>query len=227
MWVEVHCAAASKALYANPPDWAEMQAWKRLLSPGSLFVDVGSNVGVYALWAADAGAHVIAVEPDPQAAQRLRRNVALNEFPIDVIEAALAAEAGTMRLSTGLDTTNHLLAEDTEQGTTVAVRTLDDVLGDGVAAGVKIDVEGAERLVLEGARQALTEGRIEALQIEWNDQSAVLFGESRNPVAAMLRDCGYSFWRPDGEGRLAPTDPSDFGADVFALAASAASNRPQ
>src|SRR5215203_2592064 len=51
MWVELHHAGASKVLYSNPPDWPEMLAWQRLLSPGDLFVDVGSNVGAYALWA--------------------------------------------------------------------------------------------------------------------------------------------------------------------------------
>jgi FkbM family methyltransferase len=221
MWVEVHCSAASKALYANPPDWAEMRAWESLIPPGGFFVDVGSNVGVYALWAAGVGARVIAVEPDARAAQRLRRNVALNEFPIDVVEAALAAESGTMRLSTGLDTLNHLVMDDAEHGSMVVVRTLDDLLGNRVAAGVKIDVEGAERLVLQGARRALTEGRIQAIQIEWNDQSVALLGEDRSPIAAILRSCGYTFWRPDGQGCLLPADPAGFGADVFALAAPA------
>jgi FkbM family methyltransferase len=218
MWAELHCSAASKAVYANPPDWAEMRAWAGLLPPGSLFVDVGSNVGVYALWAAAAGARVIAVEPDPQAARRLRRNVALNGFPIDVVEAALGAQAGTMWLSSGLDTTNHLLVAGAGPGTKVLARTMDDVLAGRVAAGVKIDVEGAERLVLQGARRALAQGRIHALQIEWNDRSAALLDEDRGPVADLLRHYGYTFWRPDGDGRLSPADPAGFGADLFALA---------
>ncbi|GGM04697.1 MULTISPECIES: FkbM family methyltransferase [Micromonospora] len=219
MWVHLHQHGASKVLYANPPDWPEMQAWKALLGPGDLFVDVGSNAGTYSLWAAEAGARVIAVEPDPGAVERLRHNIALNDLQdqIEVQQCALAAEPGRLRLTSGRDTTNHLLPPDEESGTLVEVRTLDELLGDDRAAGIKIDVEGAERMVLAGAARALREHRIDVLQLEWNEQSELLFGETRAPLADLLRGHGYHLLRPDDQGRLRPTDASGYGADLFAV----------
>jgi FkbM family methyltransferase len=219
MWAELHLTASSKVRYANPPDWNEMQAWRRLLGPGDLFVDVGSNVGAYALWAGDHGATVVAVEPGSAAAERLRRNVALNDFPVTVLQCGLADRPGRMRLTSGKDTTNHLVRDGDQPGEEIAVDTLDNVLGDRCAAGVKIDVEGAERLVLEGARRALSERRIAVLQLEWNSMSRRLLSESRVPVAELLREYGYTFMRPDGRGRLHPlVPPAESPTDLFAVA---------
>lgn len=53
---ELHQTAASRAVYANPPDWPEMLVWRRRLKPRDLFVDVGANVGIYTVYAGDLGA---------------------------------------------------------------------------------------------------------------------------------------------------------------------------
>ncbi|MFC7550583.1 FkbM family methyltransferase [Plantactinospora sp. GCM10030261] len=215
---ELHQHGASIVVYANPPDWCEMVAWRRLLGPGALFIDVGSNVGAYALWAGETGARVIAVEPDPDAAGRLRRNIALNTMAIEVLECALADRPGELSLSVGQDSMNHLVLEGTEPSRTVPVRTLDEVIGDRDVAGVKVDVEGAERLVLEGARHALADQRIRVLQLEWNQQSERTLGEDRAPVADLLRGYGYHLMRPDEAGRLHPTEAAGYGSDMFAVA---------
>lgn len=217
MWAVLHHAASSKVAYANPPDWAEMQAWARLLQAGDLFVDVGANVGAYSLWAADLGARVIAVEPGEEASELLRENIALNpDAHVEVVPCALAAAPGFMRFTEGLDTTDHLLPGGT-RGRWVKVRKLDDVLAGRVAAGVKIDVEGAERLVLEGAASSLAEGRINVLQLEWNELSTQVLGEDRGPVAAILERHGYRLFRPDAEGALQPVTNPGCGEDAFAV----------
>jgi hypothetical protein len=96
---------------------------------------------------------------------------------------------------------------------------LDNVLGERFAAGVKIDVEGAERLVLEGGRLALSQHRIRVLQIEWNGMSERVLGESRVPVAELLWGYGYTFMRPHADGVLRVTDVWDARAeDIFAVA---------
>jgi FkbM family methyltransferase len=221
MRVELHATAASKMLYANPPDWNEMWAWRRMLAPGDLFIDVGSNVGSYALWAADAGATVIAIEPGIQAAARLRANVGLNNLPITVRQCALAHRPGRMRLTQDTDATNHLVLGSAMacDGAEVYVDTLDNVLGERYAAGVKIDVEGAERLVLEGTRRALSQHRIGALQIEWNAASQQLLGETRTPVAEILKEHGYTLMRPNAQGVLHEVAIPQFcDVDLFAIA---------
>jgi FkbM family methyltransferase len=225
MWARPHSPAASKVVYANPPDWNEMLAWRRILRSGDLFIDVGSNVGSYALWAADLGVRVVAVEPSPEAVALLRANLALNDFPVTVLACALADRPGRLRLSRSKGPMNHLLMDDASgdkvaaSGDEVAVDTLDCVLGDGFAAGVKIDVEGAERMVLEGARRALAERRIGVLQIEWNTASRQLLGETRLPVAELLGAYGYRLMSPDAHGVLHDiAAPSASVTDLFAVA---------
>ncbi len=218
----LHAGGSWRAVLANPPDWNEMQAWRRHLGPGDLFVDIGAHAGVYTLWALDLGCTVVAVEPIATLVEQLRANLALNGYHADVHRVALAAEPGTMTMSGPDLLRQHLtVGEPAAGGETVDVSTLDAVLGDRRAAGVKIDVEGAERLVLQGGAAALAEHRVALVQLEWNDCSQTLLGESREPVVALLRGHGYELLRPDGDGVLRPTDASGYGADLFARPASA------
>jgi hypothetical protein len=126
-----------------------------------------------------------------------------------------------MRLSRGKGTTNHLLVDAPADvdGVEVEVDTLDNLLGGRRAAGVKIDVEGAERLVLQGATRALADRRIGVLQIEWNDMSQLLLNENRMPIADLLRGHGYRLARPDSDGWLREVDaPPASVDDLFAVA---------
>lgn len=220
IWVPRHVYSASRALYANPPDWPEMLVWRQVLRPGDLFVDVGANVGIYTIFAVEAGAQVIAVEPNRVAAGLLRENLALNSYQAQVLEAALADGPGTLWMTTDLGMGNHLVLERPSVPGSgleeIPVLTLDDLVGDRTAAGVKIDVEGAESLVLAGARKALSERRIGLVQIEWTDASLRLMGEDRHPIAEQLWSFGYELCRPDDAGRLHPTSETGFGHDVFA-----------
>jgi FkbM family methyltransferase len=216
MWADLAVVSTIHAVIANPPDWATMQAWKLLLRPGDLFVDIGASAGSYSLWAADLGAKVVAVEPNPSARALLRENEQLNGYRFEIIDAALGQECGTTRFTDQLGTSNHVTRSD--QGMQVTLRTLDDLIGDRRVAGVKVDVEGAERLVLEGAETALREHRIAVLQLEWNRASVSLLGEDRGPAAKRLLDHGYTFFVPDDRGRLMPTDFEAFRPDIFAVA---------
>jgi len=195
-----------------------MHAWKRLLRPDDLFIDVGANVGAYSLWAASLGAGVIAVEPDPATAELLRENIGLNSFDIEVLQAAATNRPGVVRLTEGLDAMNHL---DDSGDLEVRAITIDSLLGNRRARGIKVDVEGAERLVIEGARAALSERRIDFMQLEWNSASEVRFGETRQPLRELLTAMGYRLYRPDITGRLVPIDDDSYGPDVFAASEAA------
>jgi len=87
-----------------------------------------------------------------------------------------------------------------------------------VAHGVKVDVEGAERFVLEGGRRAMVEGRMPVIQLEYNDIARTFFHESREPLRNMLVQFGYSFMRPDDAGTLLPSHVGGGGGrDIFAV----------
>ncbi|MGI8707744.1 MAG: FkbM family methyltransferase [Actinomycetota bacterium] len=205
----------SRVVYGNPPDFNEMLCWQRLLSPGDVFVDVGANVGVYSVWAAAHGANVVAVEPNPHAVARLQANAILNGFHFDIHPKALAASSGTQAFSTCGDVLGHLSDVGDVEVETI---TLDELLDGRRARGVKIDVEGYERLVLEGACRSLSAGRIDYIQLEWNDTSLSLIGEDRSGVAAILASHQYALAKPNETGTLERVTSADMthSHDLFA-----------
>ena len=220
IWADRAFPSAALAITGNPPDFQNMVAWRRFLGPGTLFVDVGANAGVYSVWAADLGAQVISVEPDVGALAALRANATLNGYEFEVVPAALFAGNGQMSFTEGLGPENHLLRADgpASPGRSVPTATLDEVLGERVAHGLKIDVEGAERFVLEGARRALAERRLPVIQLEYNHCARTYFGESREPLRDLLAAYGYSFMRPDDAGTLWPEHVGRGGGrDIFAV----------
>jgi FkbM family methyltransferase len=213
LWVEPHRTAASMVLYANPPDLPEMLAWRRALRGGSLFVDVGANVGTYAIWAAELGAEVIALEPAADTFRLLEENIALNGYQVSAVQAAAGDHCGWARFTSGLDAGNSLRRD----GPVVTkLVTVDSLVGSRPVAGMKVDVEGFEIDVLRGATRVLAEHRIGLIQIEWNQASTFAVGTNREPIAELLRGHGYRLSRPDPTGRLIPVANPGFGPDVFA-----------
>lgn len=192
-----------------------MQAWRRLIRDNDLFVDVGANVGLYTLWAASCGAEIIAVEPVEATREELIHNITLNglEERVQVEGVALMESRGHVRMSTDRDTANVIRTS----GLRVPATTLDELISGRHVRGAKIDVEGAEQLVINGAIDALSEHRLDVLQIEWNRQSERNFGTDRDAVAAILKDYGYRFFRPDELGSLNPSTPVGYGTDLFAV----------
>ena len=132
------------------------------LKPGMTFVDVGANTGYFALIAArlvGPAGRVLAVEPEPENCERIRRNIELNGYQnIDVAQVALGDRQGDVELHLAHDHGHHSLLPTSPDraglSLTVPLRTLDDLLVehriDQVDA-MKIDVEGAEATVLRGA----------------------------------------------------------------------------
>jgi FkbM family methyltransferase len=81
-------------------DRYELRVLSRALNPRAVFIDIGANVGIYAIYAAlhaGPGARIIAVEPHPLALERLRCNVRLNQLTNIAIEPmALNDRSGTV-----------------------------------------------------------------------------------------------------------------------------------
>ena len=213
VWAVLHRSSSSRIVYANPPDHQEMLVWQQVLQPGDIFVDVGANIGSYAIWAAELGAECIALEPADDTFALLSENAALNGYQIEVIQAAAGAACGTVRFTSGQDTLNRM---DPEGSVETAMVTIDSVVANRTVAGMKIDVEGFEIEVLRGCEHALAEQRIQLIQLEWNGTSAKAVGADRRPVADLLAGHGYGLYRPDRSGALVPLRDLGFGADVFA-----------
>lgn len=172
----------------------------RTLKPGMTVVDVGANYGYYTLLMGDAvgdGGHVIAVEPNPEAAALLAETLLLNGFTTrtSLVPQALGAAPGSALLfAPDGEPKNALLVgqADLPGGRTqeVPVTTLDALaLGGPRVDLVKIDAEGAEQAIVAGMQGVIARDR-PRLVLEYNaaryadpqgflDQLLALYGGAR------------------------------------------------
>jgi FkbM family methyltransferase len=192
--VERGMHAATANLYFGLSDFADMGFLLHLLRQGDLMVDVGANVGTYTVLAASTGANVIAIEPLPSTRQHLERNIALNAFGavVEVVPCAMGSKRGHVRITSDLGTMNHILRDQDDDASAllVAVRTLDDVVGNQRATVIKIDVEGHELEVLKGAVSTLSRNDVLAVIAESNDISSHS-GVTESVLKTALRDLGF------------------------------------
>ena len=140
--------------------------------PGMTVWDVGANVGILSVAAAVQGAEVLALEPDPFLLGLLRRTAHHpdhRERVIDVLGAAAGDAPGTARLSIAARgrASNYLeafggrsMSGGSRSSCLVPLLTLDLIqAGRRPPDVVKIDVEGAELAVLDGASEMLRTAR--------------------------------------------------------------------
>jgi FkbM family methyltransferase len=148
------------------------------LKPEMTFVDVGANVGYYTVMAASRvgpRGRVIAVEPSPYAVDRLEKAVRDNQLAqVTVVRGGLGDRESELRLFTPApgNHTPTMLGADDAPSQIVPVKTLDASLAEWKVDNIdlmKIDVEGFEPRVFEGAAQALAAGRIRGILCEFND----------------------------------------------------------
>lgn len=157
---------------------AELDLLAQLLAPGDVVVDVGANFGTHTLaFASMVGpsGRVLSFEPQRIVHQALCGSIALNGLGnVEAYQAGVSAAPGWLRMpDLRYDIPNNyggLKLQEHQAGQKVPVVSLDDFLELGRLALIKIDVEGMERQVLEGAAQTL-ERFAPALYVE-NDEPA-------------------------------------------------------
>ena len=201
---------ASAALYVGLPEWDELVFVLRFLRPGDRFVDVGANEGLFSLVAATrvGGAAVTAIEASPVAVAWLRENLGLNDAAVRVHACAVGAREGRARFTRGRGTTNRLARPGDDETIEVPVCTLDSLLGGEAPALVKLDVEGAEDLVFQGAARLLGGPSPPALIFEWIESVARDFGMDARAIAARLAGFGYALATYDADANaLTPWSP--------------------
>jgi FkbM family methyltransferase len=174
---------------------------RALAEKGGLLVDVGANMGYFSLlWAsANAQNRVVAFEASPRVAKLLSGNVARNGLGdrIAVVGKAASDAAGTVRFATGPDQQTGwggIQPEDQRDepdGIEVEAVRLDEELAGQSIAVLKVDVEGADAMVLRGAEKLLRERRIGRIFFEQNPERAGKLGLAFDDLLAFIQGCGY------------------------------------
>ncbi len=161
----------------EPRETALARAWLR---PGMTFVDVGANVGYFTALAASCvgrSGRIFAIEPQPYAHERLAEMISRNALAqARTLWGGLSDAAGELPLYMPSETASEHNAtmgpHANDRRISVPVKTLDDCMAEWGIERIdlmKVDVEGHEPKVFDGAAGALKAGRIQAVLCEFND----------------------------------------------------------
>lgn len=185
------------------------------LSPTSVFVDVGAMQGFYTCFAASKGLEVAAIEPEPGNVRFLLSNITENGFNVEVFPVAVSSKAGAAMIYGDGDMSSLVSGwarypESFSQR--VATNTLDNLFGDRWMDRpilLKVDVEGHELAVLQGAQRLLSRNEKPTWLIE-TFPFLVDENYSANPdfvqLFEMMFDAGYNAVRTDNRSRVSLHD---------------------
>jgi FkbM family methyltransferase len=173
------------------------------LKEGDCFIDVGANCGLFTILAArkvGLSGLVLAFEPCMKTFAKLARNVAINGLHnVVMTNVALGQRSGRALLdvSARRHSGRHFLT-DAETGHAEMVTQV-DLTGSASAAGVigdrpvliKIDVEGAELLVLRSLSSVLSRPRTSRVVVEIDEHNLGRFGANAADVYSYLDEFGF------------------------------------
>jgi FkbM family methyltransferase len=215
-------SAIGRALFTGGFEIAEVEFMRKLLKPGDIVFDVGANGGLFTVIAAkkvgDSG-HVYAFEPGERELELLRHNIEINHLKnVTVIAAAVGDKIGSTQLAISCDgALNSLRQTDhpkqqIEGWQPVKMLTLDSVIQEFKIPQVefiKIDVEGAEKLVIAGANILLSSNTPPVILFESSDLNARCFGYAVRDLIAEFIENKYAINHFDESGYLTPICSED------------------
>jgi len=170
-----------------------------------VFIDVGANIGKYTVKISNSvkkKGEVIAFEPEKDNFNMLKRNVKLNcATNVVLIKKALSNKKGKLKLFLAKGNLGHhsLVEKVGEKYEEVDVDTLDSIIKELKIKRVdliKIDVEGAESLVLEGARETLKKFHPKIIFEAWDENHL-------DKAKEVLRQFNYKIKQIDKNNYLA------------------------
>lgn len=208
----IRCHPVALAAFASSvrdPDFnAELDGFISHCTPGMRLYDVGANFGFFCLAAlryGGRGAQVVAVDPSHTSNRILRENLILAGAGdrVQVIEAAVGAKDGTLSmLTTGPAGDHYLVAANIDRSDVRKVPqfSIPSLVGrTGLQpTHLKIDVEGFEAEVIEGAAEVLRRAR-PVLFLELHCDMLRDRGVEPASVLARLADCGYTRFERGGQ----------------------------
>ena len=146
---------------------------KSNLTHNDVFVDVGANKGDFTLLAALYCNKVYSVEPHPENLKWLTESISLNDFNnVEVLAGCATNNAGTVELGVGSMSGHHSITAKRHSHITVDAFRLDEKIKEKSLV-VKIDVEGAEKLVLEGMSNIMRNVRAFLIDVDSGDHVGV------------------------------------------------------
>lgn len=215
-------SAIGRALFTGGFETVEVEFMRQSLNPGNIFFDVGANAGIFTIIAAKKvglNGHVYAFEPGKRELELLKHNIAINNLTnVTVIETAITNKKGVTNFAISRDGAMNSLAQtdhpkqQIESWQTIEITTLDNVLEELNISQVdflKIDVEGAEGLVIEGAKKLLLSENSPTILFEASDLNVRNFGYSVTELICKLESEKFFIHYFDEKDLLTPIVEKD------------------
>src|SRR3989344_1401255 len=198
--------------YNSLPEYGEMMFLLNSLKQNDVFIDVGANIGVFSLLASSkiTNGKIYAFEPSKSILPNLYQNIFLNskKDTIEVVEKIVSDKVGTHLFYThDIPDYNHISNTDKKSGKVLRIlaTSLDRFIAENKITHIKlikIDVEGAEFLVLKGIKKSLAAGLIDALIVEVNKEGMREFGFLPDQIFNYLTDYGFKLYYFDFNYKL-------------------------
>lgn len=191
---------------------------RRLAKPGTLVVDVGANIGFFSIAIArHAEVSLLAFEPDRGNFQNLDRVTAEHDLGSRIHPYMLALSdttgTGSLYLSDLAPTDHKLINSRSSRTVEIAMTRLDDFFAQHADLAItpvsliKIDVQGAELLVLRGMHQTLRTNDYPPILVEYSPDDLVHAGVTPGEFFGAFEALGY---HPHTLPELKPRDPDWF-----------------
>ena len=218
LWLEWGEDQLQQTLYATGHHYEEeVTAWLEGLDlEGRTVLDVGAHVGFYTLLLArrvGPGGQLVAFEPQPQlsAAVEHALDAAGAAAWARVLRQAAGDQDGSLTLRVSKDsgrTTAGRLPDGEASTIDVPMVRLDTWLKSGLEpALIKIDIEGAEWLALQGLEKTLAGESAPMLVVEVHPPQIEDLGGSQRAMLENLESLGYRLWRLHHQKGLCALEP--------------------
>jgi len=178
------------------------------LKEGDVFIDIGANIGFFSLFAAGVvgqSGRVLSYEPSPREFKRLLNNIEINGanniLPYNLALSDYVGEAKlciSEKVHTGI---NALIATSQDNsayklapicsGDLLIAPFLDPFLDRDMTCAIKVDVEGAEFLVLSGLRSCLNSKNIKSVVIEITPKFLARYGHTKEDIYNLMSQYGF------------------------------------
>lgn len=182
----------------------DMINWINKFDDKVIFLDVGANVGLYSIYAAKRGAKkVISIEPESQNFGLLNKNVYLNKLSSKVIGLNIGfsdhngieslfipkflAGSALNNLGDNVDYKKEIFSEEFKQSVvSFSIDSFLETYPELFPTHLKIDVDGIERKIINGAKKSLNDTRLREMVIELNTD----FKEDME-IVDILKESGF------------------------------------
>lgn len=172
-----------------------MPVFKEAVKPGMRVLDIGANIGVYAVAASRLGAEVIAIDASTENCKLIAINAQLNGVSVEILPMAVSDGYGMALFGRTNESNKVIRSFDLAPHTfdyldAAFAAPVDAILGDRRIDLVKIDIEGREHAALKNAHKLLAQRPIFFLEYA-SDMSMAGSGVPGSELLKLFTDRGY------------------------------------